>query len=154
MTTEPVTSPLSQWKPPPARQGLSGDRRPLMPPARTTAPSVAEPPGAVPPAGRVRSRKRWPSLDDSRIRTKLGLILIVPVIAIVTLAALRLGDASGQARDAQLVGNLPRLSAQTSRLAHEVHREQMAAAVLLAVPKAAVATYTRQTKQTDAAITA
>ena len=57
------------------------------------------------PASRAvggRSRMRLPSLANVRIRSKLGLILVVPVLAILTLTALRLSDANGRASDAQL----------------------------------------------------
>ena len=82
------------------------------------------------PSG-VRSRLRWPGLADVRIRSKLGLILVIPILAIVTLAVLRLGDANRQAQDAELVGALTDLSAKASAAAHELHRERMVAAVAL-----------------------
>jgi HAMP domain-containing protein len=95
---------------------------------------------------------RWPSLADARIRSKLGLILVIPVLAILTLAALRLGDANRQAQDAQLVGGLTELSADASAVAQEIHRERMAAAVLLAVSSTPVDAFNRQIRRSDDAI--
>jgi hypothetical protein len=96
---------------------------------------------------------RWPSLADARIRSKLGLILVIPVLAILTLAALRLGDANRQAQDAAFVGALTRLSANASRVAHELHRERMAAATLLAVSATPADVYNRQIRRTEEAVT-
>ncbi|WP_433207191.1 sensor histidine kinase [Dactylosporangium sp. CS-047395] len=97
-------------------------------------------------------RFRAPRLANARIRAKLGLILLVPLLAIVTLAALRLHDASARAGDADAVGALTRLSADVSALAQEVHLERMAAAALLASPDAKAEAYNRQIVRTDAAV--
>ncbi|GAA3294914.1 sensor histidine kinase [Dactylosporangium vinaceum] len=97
-------------------------------------------------------RFRPPRLADARIRSKLGLILLVPLLAIVTLAVLRLQDASSRAGDADTVGDLTRLSADVSGLAQQVHLEKMAAAALLASPDAKADAYNRQIVETDAAV--
>ncbi|GIJ59438.1 sensor histidine kinase [Virgisporangium aurantiacum] len=68
-----------------------------------------------------------PSLADVRIRTKLGLILIIPVLAILTLTVLRLNDSNNQAQEAAQIGDLTELSGRATALAHELHRERMAA---------------------------
>ncbi|MBT8224713.1 MAG: ATPase [Dactylosporangium sp.] len=107
------------------------------------------------PASRVvggRLPLRLPSLANVRIRSKLVLILVVPILAILTLTALRLSDARERATDAQLVGALTLLSADASRVAHEVHHERMHAAVLLADSNASTETYATQIKQTDSAV--
>jgi hypothetical protein len=103
------------------------------------------------PGGRSRRR---PGLADVRIRSKLGLILVIPVLAIATLAALRLGDASRQAEDASLVGALTVLSARASAVAHELHRERMAAAAALAAPATPIDAFRKQVGRSDAAIDA
>ncbi|WP_426512128.1 sensor histidine kinase [Dactylosporangium sp. McL0621] len=97
-------------------------------------------------------RLRRPRLANARIRSKLGLILFVPLLAIVTLAALRLLDAGGRASDASAVGALTRLSADVSGVAQEIHLERMAAASLLSSPEAKSEAYNRQIVRTDAAV--
>ncbi|WP_432837716.1 sensor histidine kinase [Dactylosporangium sp. CA-092794] len=78
---------------------------------------------------------------------------MVPIAAILTLTALRLVDATSRATDASRVGALTTLSANVSQVAHEVHRERMAAAALLAAPAPAVSdAFNRQTRATDVAI--
>ncbi|GIJ68953.1 hypothetical protein Voc01_038700 [Virgisporangium ochraceum] len=72
-----------------------------------------------------------PSLADVRIRTKLGLILIIPVLAILTLTVLRLNDSNNQAQDAAQIGDLTNVSNRATALAHELHRERMAAAAVI-----------------------
>jgi signal transduction histidine kinase len=74
-----------------------------------------------------RGRRLMPSLADVRIRTKLGLILIIPVLAILTLTVLRLNDSNNQAQEAAQIGDLTDLSGRATALAHELHRERMAA---------------------------
>src|SRR6266540_6231784 len=101
-----------------------------------------------------RSILRALSPANARIRSKLGLILVVPIAAILTLSALRLFDATARAADASRVGDLTALSANVSRVAHEVHRERMAAAAVLAAPAPpATDAFNRQTAATDTAIT-
>jgi signal transduction histidine kinase len=115
-------------------------------------------PASTRPAQR-RSRFGLPSLANARIRSKLGLILIVPIAAILTLAALRLVDATNRATDASQVGELTALSSSVSSLAYEVHHERMIGAQVLdpaglskdvsdALPK----TWIAQTKATDTAV--
>jgi signal transduction histidine kinase len=95
-----------------------------------------------------------PRLADTRIRSKLGLILLIPIVAIVTLAVLRISDAGGRAGDAARVGALTRLSADVSGLSQQIHLERMAAAALLSSPAATPEAYNRQVLRTDDAITA
>ncbi|GAA2333898.1 sensor histidine kinase [Dactylosporangium salmoneum] len=93
-----------------------------------------------------------PRLANARIRSKLGLILLIPILAIVTLAAFRLGDAGRRAGDAERVGALTRLSADVSALAQQVHLERMAAAALLSSTAATPEAYNRQIVRTDGAV--
>jgi signal transduction histidine kinase len=106
-----------------------------------------------------RPRLRLPSPANARIRAKLGLILLVPIAAILVLTSLRLFDAGSRATDANRVGTLTRLSANVSALSHQVDRERMAAARYLAAtdpktPEAVAAKngFETQTKNTDVAI--
>ncbi|MBN1174653.1 MAG: sensor histidine kinase, partial [Micromonosporaceae bacterium] len=107
------------------------------------------------PASRVvggRLRMRLPSLANVRIRSKLVLILVVPVLAILTLTALRLSDANERATDAQLVGALTSLSAEASNVAHEVHHERVLAVMVLADSKIDTQGFAGQTRITDQAM--
>ncbi len=107
-----------------------------------------------------RGRRLFPSLADVRIRTKLGLILIIPVLAILTLTVLRLNDSNNQAQDAAQIGDLTDLSAKATALAHELHKERMAAAAVIIANRpgatnkdAAKNTYTGQQGSTGRATT-
>ncbi|MEV4511621.1 nitrate- and nitrite sensing domain-containing protein [Dactylosporangium sp. NPDC049525] len=95
-----------------------------------------------------------PRLANTRIRAKLGLILLIPIVAIMTLAALRLNSAAGRAGDASRVGALTRLSADVSALSQQIHLERMAAAALLSSPAPALEAFNRQILRTDEAIAA
>jgi signal transduction histidine kinase len=97
-------------------------------------------------------------LADVRIRTKLGLILIIPVLAILTLTVLRLNDSNNRAQDAAQIGELTSLSGRATALAHELHRERMTAgAVITTTAEAArgtkVKTFDAQRTRTDQAAT-
>jgi signal transduction histidine kinase len=83
--------------------------------------------------GAARERRRGlPRLRDAKIRSKLALILVVPVVAIVGLATARLVDSGRQAVDAELVRSLTELSTDINALSDEVQRERMSAATFLA----------------------
>ena len=87
---------------------------------------------ATTPAPAARPRRGLPRLRDARIRTKLALILFVPLAAVLTLGVIRLYDVGNQAVDAREVESLTRLSADVSDLTHVLHNERMAAAKYLA----------------------
>ncbi|WP_327008028.1 nitrate- and nitrite sensing domain-containing protein [Dactylosporangium sp. NBC_01737] len=110
-------------------------------------------PASKKPAG-SRLRIGRPRLANTRIRAKLGLILLIPIVAIVTLAAFRLDSAADRASDAVRVGALTRLSAGVSALSQQIHLERMAAAVLLSSPTPALEAFNRQILRTDQAIAA
>ncbi|WP_040477508.1 sensor histidine kinase [Longispora albida] len=84
--------------------------------------------GAVPGATR---RGRFPRLRDFRVRSKLGLILAVPITAIVTLSAVNLVDAGQRADAADDVRSLAVLSTQASGVVHALQNERTAAVNLL-----------------------
>src|SRR3569833_2418680 len=116
-------------------------------------------PASTRPAQR-RSRFGLPRLANARIRSTLGLILIVPIAAILTLAALRLVYATNRATDASQVGELTSLSSSVSSLAYEKHHERMAGADVLnpaanldpPAREALSKTFSAQIKSTDAAV--
>ena len=80
-----------------------------------------------------RAARRWfPRLRDARIRSKLALILVVPVAAVLALATVRLVDVGRGALDASLIHDLTALSTNVSSLNQDLHKERMAAAKYLA----------------------
>ena len=109
------------------------------------APATATPVAPIRP-GRPR---RW-RLANARIRAKLALILLVPLLAIGVLAAARLVGAAGRAVEADQVRALAGVAVQASELGYELHRERVAAVQRLAGGDGAE--FTRQTARTDAAI--
>src|SRR5690349_10713830 len=78
-----------------------------------------------------RPKRRRLGLRDARIRSKLGVLLVVPLAAIVVLAALRLVDSGQRAISAELVRSLSALSVDVSQTTHELQKERMAAAQFL-----------------------
>ncbi|MBX6354722.1 MAG: sensor histidine kinase [Micromonosporaceae bacterium] len=107
------------------------------------------------PTGQLERRRLVPRLRDARIRSKLALILVVPVVAIVGLATARLVDSGRRAADAQLVRSLTQLSTKVNALADDVHKERMAAASMLAGQaggKGAADAFNQQVQQTDRSI--
>ncbi|MEE6260414.1 sensor histidine kinase [Plantactinospora sonchi] len=100
-------------------------------------------------------RRRWfPRLRDTRIRSKLALILVVPVAAVIALASIRLVDIGRGAYDATVVRSLTELSTDVSALTQDMHRERMAAARLLASPRANADAYNTSVRNTDERIAA
>ncbi|WP_326561056.1 sensor histidine kinase [Micromonospora sp. NBC_01796] len=101
------------------------------------------------------ARRRWlPRLRDTRIRSKLALILVVPVAAVLALATVRLVDVGQTAYDANMIRSLTALSIDVSALTQDLHKERMAAATYLADPAATADTYNLAVRRTDERITA
>ncbi|MEV6801232.1 nitrate- and nitrite sensing domain-containing protein [Micromonospora rifamycinica] len=98
----------------------------------STGPTTLPEPGES--AGPERGR-RLPRLRDARIRSKLALILVVPVAAVVALATMRLVTTTEGAVDATQIRSLTALSIQVSALTQDLHKERMAAAGFLANPQ-------------------
>jgi len=96
------------------------------------------------PARRARRRLR-----DTRIRAKLSLILVVPVVTILGLGGLRLVDSGQRALDADVVQKLTSLSVEVSGLSHETHRERMVGAAYVADSKKGPEAYNLQAQKTD-----
>ncbi len=87
-------------------------------------------------------RRRW--LRDTRIRSKLALILVVPVIAIVSLAVTRLVDSGQRALSASLVSSLTSLSNDIAESTQQLEQERMLAAKYVVSPGGTV-TGTKET---------
>lgn len=81
----------------------------------------------------VSSRLRFPigRLRDLPIWSKLGLIMIVPIIATIVVGTNGLVGNIGEANDADRARTLSGLSAQASALVHELQNERANAAMLL-----------------------
>ncbi|MGI5247213.1 sensor histidine kinase [Dactylosporangium sp. CA-139066] len=103
------------------------------------------------------SRLRFPigRLRDLPIWSKLGLIMIVPIIATIVVGTNGLVNNIGEANDADRARTLSGLSAQASALVHELQSERANAALLLGVITDQAATveaksvYERQIQKTD-----
>ncbi|SCE72526.1 Signal transduction histidine kinase [Micromonospora haikouensis] len=103
-----------------------------------------------------RGRRRLPRLRDARIRSKLALILVVPVAAVILLATIRLISTGEGALEATQLRSLTALSIDVSALTQDLHKERMAAATLLARPgeKGRVDEFNLRVRSTDARIEA
>jgi signal transduction histidine kinase len=91
---------------------------------------------------------------DARIRSKLALILVVPVLAIVSLAVLRLADSGQRAITAEQISALTALSADVAGATQGLQAERMAAAEYVSVASASPVAFSKQTKAADVAIAA
>ncbi|MBA3488970.1 MAG: nitrate- and nitrite sensing domain-containing protein [Longispora sp.] len=96
-------------------------------------------------------RSRFPLLRDFRVRSKLGLILAVPITAIVTLSAINLVDSGQRAVTADTVHSLANLIAESANLVHHLQSERTAAASLL-IGTGDQSSYKTQYSGTDLAI--
>jgi len=92
-------------------------------------------------------------MRNTRIRTKLGLILITPLLAIAALAAARILDGAQRAEGAQQVRELTRVSAAASQVSNQVHLERIEAATYLATPGADISAFNARLAATDVAVT-
>jgi hypothetical protein len=100
------------------------------------------------------SRRRW--LRDRRIRTKLAIILVLPLLAIGALAGVSIMAAADRAANASQARALVALGGTSARLVTALQQERAAAALVFAEAsgKTALADYQRQSSVTDAASTA
>ncbi|WP_025616625.1 sensor histidine kinase [Salinispora cortesiana] len=91
-------------------------------------------PTTLPASGGIQQpKRRWlPQLRNARIRSKLALILVVPVAAVIALATVRLITVGEGAYDATRAKALTELSIDISALTQDLHTERMAAAVYIA----------------------
>ncbi|MEU3453323.1 nitrate- and nitrite sensing domain-containing protein [Micromonospora sp. NPDC006766] len=102
----------------------------------------------TPDADQRKRRRRLPRLRDARIRSKLALILVVPVAAVIALATIRLVSVGQGAFEATQIRSLTALSMDVSALADDLHKERMAAAAYLAGPNNAD-NYNLRVRRTD-----
>jgi signal transduction histidine kinase len=93
-----------------------------------------------------------PRLRDARIRSKLGIILLIPLLAVAALAVLRLLDSGERALSAELVQSLAAVSTEAGTVSHELHRERVEAIRLLADPEHDATRFGDQTLVTDDAV--
>ncbi|WP_262283066.1 sensor histidine kinase [Micromonospora sp. MA102] len=103
--------------------------------------------------GRNR-RRRLPRLRDARIRSKLALILVVPVAAVIALATIRLVSVGEGAYEANRIRSLTALSIDVSALTQDLHKERMAAASFLVAPNQKPDAYNLRVRSTDERIAA
>ncbi len=82
-------------------------------------------------AGRPRRRSLVPRLSDVRIQSKLGLILLVPILAVVALAGVELATAGQTLVDARQVDSTVRLSNKAGSLIQALQNERLSAAEVL-----------------------
>ncbi|MEH0826844.1 sensor histidine kinase, partial [Micromonospora sp. CPCC 205714] len=94
-------------------------------------------------------RGRLPRLRDARIRSKLALILVVPVAAVIALATIRLISTGEGAYDATRIRSLTALSVDVSALTQDLHKERMAAAGYLATSQQRPDDYNLRVRATD-----
>ncbi|MER7418159.1 nitrate- and nitrite sensing domain-containing protein [Micromonospora peucetia] len=99
-------------------------------------------------------RRRLPRLRDVRIRSKLALILVVPVAAVLALATVRLVAVGENTFDANQARALTALSVDVSALTQDLHAERMAAATFLSTPKGGADAYNLRVRSTDARVEA
>ncbi|MEV4821389.1 sensor histidine kinase [Micromonospora sp. NPDC049274] len=95
------------------------------------------------------ARRRLPRLRDARIRSKLALILVVPVAAVIALATVRLISVGEGAYDATQARSLTALSIDVSALTQDLQAERMAAAAYLAAPQQPADAYNLRVRQTQ-----
>ncbi|GIJ21494.1 sensor histidine kinase [Micromonospora lutea] len=108
-------------------------------------------PTTLPASGEAAQKKgaRLPRLRDARIRSKLALILVVPVAAVIALATVRLVSVVEGAYDASQARTLTALSINVSALTNDLHAERMAAAAYLAAPQQRADAYNLRVRETQ-----
>lgn len=101
----------------------------------------------------VELARRW-RLSDQRIRTKLALILVLPGLAIVTLAGLSVVSTTSDATSDEQARQLVVLGARTAELTERLQNERAAVALVFAAGTATgpVDDYRRQFSATDTVI--
>lgn len=101
-------------------------------------------------SGLAVRRGPFPWLRDARIRAKVAGILVIPLVAVLVLASVRLMEVRGRATDSGQVASLTQLGTDLSGLRGLVHQERMAAAALLASSAGKRDAYQRAIAATDA----
>ncbi|MEU6023904.1 nitrate- and nitrite sensing domain-containing protein [Micromonospora sp. NPDC047134] len=108
-------------------------------------------PTTLPASGEAErnGRRRLPRLRDARIRSKLALILVVPVAAVIALATVRLISVGEGAFEATQARSLTALSTRISALTNDLHAERMTAAAYLASTQQQVDAYNLRVRRTQ-----
>ncbi|MBI3688893.1 MAG: sensor histidine kinase [Actinobacteria bacterium] len=107
------------------------------------------------PAARSRLRSWLRPVTEAKIRTKVGLIVLVPLLVIVTLAGTAVAGLVRDMSSAAEVQRLARFGVVASGLVHQLQQERDAATVWLAAQSAtARAAVSRQNTETDRAFAA
>ena len=128
----------------------------------TTRSGVSAPSRRKPTRVVVSRRRRRLSLRDARIRAKLGVLLLVPVAAVLALATVLVVGSSQRAVSAATVKSLTALSGHVSEATDQLQQERMAAAELVSDSdslsskdfKAQVSAFDSQVKATEDAVNA
>jgi signal transduction histidine kinase len=94
----------------------------------------------------------FPRLRDARIRAKLALILVVPLVAVIALATTRLVDVGQRAAEAGTVEELTKLETDISGLTQLLHVERMAAAEYVGAAATKPDAYQAAVRASDAQI--
>lgn len=97
-------------------------------------------------------KRRW--LRDRPIRTKLALVLTLPVLTVVALTGLSVQSAARRAADAGEARELVALGGTGARLVAQLQRERAAAALVFAASSSAGALneFKRQASASDAIV--
>jgi signal transduction histidine kinase len=96
--------------------------------------------------------RRRPGIRDAGIRAKLGTILVIPILAIVSLTIIRLVDSGQHALSARLVSALTAFSSDVSETTQQLQHERILAVEYLDGDLSG-AVFTKQAEQTTASIT-
>src|SRR5262249_46325022 len=108
-------------------------------PGRPAGPGPAEDPRGGPAGslargtgvGGGRPRRVWPEFGDAKIRTKVILVLLLPVLVIVSLAGVAVADAARSASSVASVERLARFGTELSDVVDGLQHERDAAALWL-----------------------
>jgi len=111
------------------------------------APRLAVP---GPPAADDRGPRTGGAFRDAKIWQKIALILVVPLLAVLVLAGLRVAEAVRDASSAAETQQLARLGAQTTALVHELQKERSQTAAFLRDSNARPESLSAQLATTDA----
>ena len=134
---EPSWPPGSPNNPLPGQGGQFGQRLPgPRPPAETTQPPVPSglPENADQPVEPRPAKRRRRLLSDAKIRTKVIVVILLPVLVILSLAALLVATSVQSAGQAASVERLARFGTVMSGLVDALQHERDAAAIFIAAP--------------------
>jgi signal transduction histidine kinase len=148
---EPAWPPGSFGAPPPHG---TGQRLPDPRPAEAPPPGLTNAEPGAPPAGDARpKRPRRRLLSDAKIRTKVIVVILLPVLVIISLAAVAVASSVQSASQAASVERLARFGTVMSGVVDALQHERDAAAIYLSANTPASRTkYNQATSTTDIAL--